>query len=171
MEEALQDTQTLAGFDHETDLKLGLLHQQMKVTREFLRQYVNFKTSKELKELRLAERLALEKTEENNNKEEEVKQTETEGVAVEESEVDRTLESEPGWTVPGPFEPELRKSPVGPEKRTVTFPAIDVRKSRRDERLRRKAETEDKIARMITDSTMKIEVAMEYDRNGKPFIY
>ena len=41
MEEALQDTQTLAGFDHETDLKLGLLHQQMKVTREFLRQYVN----------------------------------------------------------------------------------------------------------------------------------
>ena len=130
-----------------------------------------FKTSKELKELRLAERLALEKTEENNNKEEEVKQTETEGVAVEESEVDRTLESEPGWTVPGPFEPEQRKSPTGPERRVVTFPAIDVRKSRRNERLRRKAETEDKIARMITDSAMKIEVAMEYDRNGKTFIY
>ena len=60
---------------------------------------------------------------------------------------------------------------MGPEKRTVTFPAIDVRKSRRDERLRHKAEIEDKIARMITDSTMKIEVAMEYDRNGEPFIY
>ena len=90
MEEALQDTQTLAGFDHETDLKLGLLHQQMKVTREFLRQYVNFKTSKELKELRLAERLALEKTEENNNKEEQVKQTETEGAAMGESEGSNT---------------------------------------------------------------------------------
>ena len=37
MELALQDTQTLAGFDLETDLKLGLLHQQMKVTRELLR--------------------------------------------------------------------------------------------------------------------------------------
>ena len=121
--------------------------------------------------MRLAERLALEQSETNNNEEEVVKQTETEGVAVEESEVDRTLESEPGWTVPGPFEPEQRKSPTGPERRAVTFPAIDVRKSRRDERLRRKAETEDKIARMITDSAMKIEVAMEYDRNGKTFIY
>ena len=119
------------------------------------------KHPKDLKELRLAERLALEKIEENNNEEEQVKQTETEGVAMGESEVDRTLESEPGYTGPGPFEPDLRKSPVGPERRTVTFPAIDVRKSRRDERLRRKAEIEDKIARMITDSTMKIEVAME----------
>ena len=35
--------------------------------------------------MRLAERLALEKNEKNNNKEEVVKQTETEGVAVEES--------------------------------------------------------------------------------------
>ena len=113
----------------------------------------------------------MEQSETNNNTEEMVKKTETEGVAVEESEVDRTLESEPGWTVPGPFEPEQRKSPTGPEKRVVTFPAMDVRKSRRDERLRRKAETEDKIARMITDSAMKIEIAMEYDRNGKTFIY
>ena len=31
MEEALKDTKTLAGFDHETNLQLGLLHQQMKV--------------------------------------------------------------------------------------------------------------------------------------------
>ena len=107
----------------------------------------------------------------NNNEEEQVKQSETEEAAVGESEMDQTLESEPGCMGPGPFEPDLRKSPVGPERRTVTFPAIDVRKSRRDERLRRKAEIEEKIARMITDSTMKIEVAMEYDRNGKPFIY
>ena len=112
----------------------------------------------------------MEQSETNNNMEEMVKKTETEGVTVEESEADRTLESEPGWTVPGPFEPEPRKSPTGPERRVVTFPAMDVRKSQRDERLRRKAETEDKIARMITDSAMKIEIAMEHDRNGKTFI-
>ena len=32
MELAMKNNQTLAGFDIETDLKLGLLHQQMKVT-------------------------------------------------------------------------------------------------------------------------------------------
>ena len=51
----------------------------------------------------------------NNMEEERVNKTETEGVTVEESEADRTLESEPGWKVPGPFEPapEPRKSPTG----------------------------------------------------------
>ena len=130
-----------------------------------------FETPQELRELRVTERAALERTEGNNNEEEQVKQSETEEAAVGESEMDQTLESEPGCMGPGPFEPDLRKSPVGPEKKEVTFPSLDVRKSRRDEWLRRKAEMEDKIARMIKDSTMKIEVAMEYDRNGKPFLY
>ena len=53
----------------------------------------------------------------------------------------------------------VRKSPV--------YPALDVRKSKREERLKKKAEVEDKIARMVTDSAMKVEVAMEHDRNGK----
>ena len=118
-----------------------------------------------MKETRLAERLALAQGEQNNNmEEEEVNKTGLEGV--------RTLESEPGWTMPGPFEPapEPRKSPTGVEKRVVMFPAMDVRKSRREERLKRKAETKDRIARMVTDSAMKIEIAMEHDRNGKTFI-
>ena len=104
--------------------------------------------------------------------EEVVSKTGSEGVTAEESEADRTLESEPGWTMPGPFEPapEPRKSPTGVEKKVVMFPAKDVRKSRREERLKRKAETEDRIARMVTDSAMKIEIAMEHDRNGKTFI-
>ena len=81
------------------------------------------------------------------------------------------MESEPGW-MPGPFEPALepRKSPTGVEKRVVMFPAMDVRKSRREERLKHKAETEDRSARMVTESAMKIEIAMEHDRNGKTFI-
>ena len=53
----------------------------------------------------------------------------------------------------------VRKSPV--------YPALDVRKSKREERLKKKAEVEDKIARMVTDSAMKVEVAMEHDRKGK----
>ena len=126
-----------------------------------------------MKETRLAERLALAQGEQNNNiEEEEVNKTRSEGVTAEESEVDRTLESEPGWTTPGLFEPapEPRKSPTGVEKKVVMFPDMDVRKSRREERLKRKAETEDCIARMVTDSAMKIEIAMEHDRNGKTFI-
>ena len=31
LELAMRDTQTLAGFDMETDLKMSLLHQQLKV--------------------------------------------------------------------------------------------------------------------------------------------
>ena len=57
------------------------------------------------------------------------------------------MESEPGWTTPGPFEPAPvpRKSPTGAEKKVVMFPAMDVRNSRRDERLKRKAKTEDRL--------------------------
>ena len=124
-----------------------------------------------MRELRVTERAALERTEGNNNEEEQEKLSEMEEAAVRESKMDQTLESEPGGTEPGPFEPDLRKSPVGPERKEVAFPSLDVRKNRRDERLRKKAEMEDKIARMIMDSTMKIEVAMEHDRNGKPSIY
>ena len=57
---------------------------------------LTLETPQELRESRLSERVALEKTEENNNKEEQVKQSETEGAAVGESEMDQTLESEPG---------------------------------------------------------------------------
>ena len=94
-----------------------------------------------MKETRLTERQALAQVEQNNNTEE-VNKTRSEGVTAEESEVDRTLESEPGWTTPGPFEPapEPRKSPTGVEKKVVMFPAMD--------------------ARMVTDSAMKIEIAM-----------
>ena len=37
---AMKNNQTLAGFDIETDLKLGLMHQQMKVTK-LLKELVN----------------------------------------------------------------------------------------------------------------------------------
>ena len=75
--------------------------------------------------------------------------------------------SEAGSSRPEPCEPELGKSPGGPDRKTVTFPNLDVRRHRRDERLRKKAELEDQIARMIMDSSMKVELAMEHDRNGK----
>jgi hypothetical protein len=42
-----------------------------------------------------------------------------------------------------------------------------MRKSKREERLKKKAEVEDKIARMVTDSAVRVEVAMEQDRHGK----
>ena len=125
----------------------------------------------ELKALRVTERAALERVEGNNNEEEQEKLSVVEEAVVRESMMDQTLESEPGGTGPGPFEPDLRKSPVGPERKAVAFPSLDVRKNRRDERLRKKAEMEDKIARMIMDSTMKIELAMEHDRIGKQTIY
>ena len=38
LELAMKDTQTLAGFDMETDLKLSLLHQQLKVTVKTLKE-------------------------------------------------------------------------------------------------------------------------------------
>ena len=125
----------------------------------------------ELKAQRVIERAALERVEGNNNDEEQEKQSVVEEAVGKESMMDQTLESEAGSTGPGPFEPDLRKSPVGPERKTVTFPSLDVRRNRRDERLRKKAEIEDKIARMIMDSSMKVELAMEHDRNGKQTIY
>ena len=125
----------------------------------------------ELKAQRVTERAALERVEGNNNDEEQEKLSVVEEAVVRESMMDQTLESEAGSTGPGPFEPDLRKSPVGPERKTVTFPSLDVRRNRRDERLRKKAEMEDKIARMIMDSSMKVELAMEHDRNGKQTIY
>ena len=125
----------------------------------------------ELKAQRVIERAALERVEGNNNDEEQEKRSVVEEAVGKESMMDQTLESEAGSAGPGPFEPDLRKSPVGPERKTVTFPSLDVRRNRRDERLRKKAEMEDKIARMIMDSTMKIELAMEHDRNGKQTIY
>ena len=41
LELAMQDTQTLAGFDMETDLKLSLLHQQLKVIVKTLKEMIN----------------------------------------------------------------------------------------------------------------------------------
>ena len=41
LELAMKDTQTLAGFDMETDLKLSLLHQQLKVIGEPFKELVN----------------------------------------------------------------------------------------------------------------------------------
>ena len=41
LELAMKDTQTLAGFDMETDLRLSLLHQQLKVIREPLKELIN----------------------------------------------------------------------------------------------------------------------------------
>ena len=125
----------------------------------------------ELKAQRVIERAALERVEGNNNDEEQEKRSVVEEAVGKESMMDQTLESEAGSSGPGPFEPDLRKSPVGPERKTVTFPSLDVRRNRRDERLRKKAELEDKIARMIMDSSMKVELAMEHDRNGKQTIY
>ena len=89
----------------------------------------------ELKAQRVTERAALEREEGNNNEEEQEKLSVVEEAVVRESMMDQTLESEPGSTGPGPFEPDLRKSPVAPERKAVTFPSLDVRKNRRDERL------------------------------------
>ena len=124
----------------------------------------------ELKAQRVTERAALER-EEGNNNDEQKKLSVVEEAVVRESMMDQTMGSEAGSTGPEPFEPDLRKSPVGPDRKTVAFPSLDVRRNRRDERLRKKAELEDKIARMIMDSSMKVELAMEHDRNGKQTIY
>ena len=51
--------------------------------------------------------------------------------------------------------------------KSVNYPALDIRNSRREERQRKKAEVEGAIARMVTDSMMRVEVAMEKDRAGK----
>ena len=55
----------------------------------------------------------------------------------------------------------------GAVRKLVNYPALDIRKSKREERQRKKAEVEDAIARMVKDSAMRVEVAMEMDRNGK----
>ena len=120
----------------------------------------------ELKAQRVTERAALER-EEGNNNDEQKKLSVVEEAVVRESMMDQTIGSEAGSTGPEPFEPDLGKSSVGPDRRTVAFPSLDVRRHRRDERLRKKAELEDQIARMIMDSSMKVELAMEHDRNGK----
>ena len=120
----------------------------------------------ELKAQRVTERAALER-EEGNNNDEQKKLSVVEEAVVRESTMDQTIGSEAGSTGPEPFEPDLGKSPGGPDRRTVAFPSQDVRRHRRDERLRKKAELEDQIARMIMDSSMKVELAMEHDRNGK----
>ena len=90
-----------------------------------------------------------------------------------EAAMNRTLESEELERItPEPFEPapEPRLATTGGLARKVTiYPALDVRKTKREERLRNKAEVEDRIARMVTDSAMRVEVAMEFDRNGKNF--
>ena len=41
LELAMKDTRTLAGFDMETDLKLSLLHQQLKVIVKSLKERIN----------------------------------------------------------------------------------------------------------------------------------
>ena len=83
---------------------------------------------------------------------------------------------------PEPFEPARQATTTAsPEPRpdglatggggavgkSVNYPALDIRNSRREERQRKKAEVEGAIARMVTDSMMRVEVAMEKDRAGK----
>jgi hypothetical protein len=93
-------------------------------------------------------------------------------------------DGEPAATVitPEPFEPAQQPATIAmPEPRAATiaaegggavrkstvYPALDIRKSKREERLKKKAKVEDKIARMVTDSAMRVEVAMEHDRHSK----
>ena len=84
---------------------------------------------------------------------------------------------------PEPFEPAAATTTASPEPeprpdglatggvgavgKSVNYPALDIRNSRREERQRKKAEVEGAIARMVTDSMMRVEVAMEKDRAGK----
>ena len=84
-------------------------------------------------------------------------------------------------TQPGPFEPFQVATTASPEptpdglaaegggvvRKFGNYPALDIRNSRREERQRKKAEVEGAIARMVTDSMMRVEVAMEADRAGK----
>ena len=85
-------------------------------------------------------------------------------------------------TQPGPFEPVRQAATTaspeptpdglaaeggGVVRKFGNYPALDIRNSRREERQRKKAEVEGAIARMVTDSMMRVEVAMETDRAGK----
>ena len=85
-------------------------------------------------------------------------------------------------TKPEPFEPARQATTTaspeprpdglateggGAVRKLVNYPALDIRNSRREERQRKKAEVEGAIARMVTDSMMRVEVAMEKDRAGK----
>ena len=84
-------------------------------------------------------------------------------------------------TQPGPFEPLQAATTASPEptpdvlaaegggvvRKFGNYPALDIRNSRREERQRKKVEVEGAIARMVTDSMMRVEVAMETDRAGK----
>ena len=72
-------------------------------------------------------------------------------------------------TKPEPFEPDLRP-PSEPEpeppatgttSRLAKFPAEDVRESNRVERLRKKEKIEKDVSLMISESALKIEIAME----------
>ena len=77
-------------------------------------------------------------------------------------------------TKPEPFEPDLRP-PSEPEpeppatgttSRLAKFPAEDVRESKRVERLRKKERVEKDVSLMISESALKIEIAMEATRAG-----
>ena len=85
-------------------------------------------------------------------------------------------------TQPEPFEPARQATTTaspeprpdglateggGAVRKLVNYPALDIRNSRREERQRKKAEVEGAIVRMVTDSMMRVEVAMEKDRAGK----
>ena len=68
---------------------------------------------------------------------------------------------------PEPMPDGLATEGGGAVRKLVNYPALDVRNLRREERQRKKAEVEGAIARMVTDSMMRVEVAMEKDRAGK----
>ena len=72
-------------------------------------------------------------------------------------------------TTPEPRVATVTMGGEGAVRKATIYPALDIRKTKREERLRKKAEVEDRIARMVTDSAMRDEVAMEFDRNGKTF--
>ena len=158
MAAALRDNKTLEGFDMETKF-----FHVTKLTN----------VAQELKESRLVERQALAELNNNDDGGEDKAKGEVIPVTdnADELDMNRTLESEElGWITPGPFEPAPEPKLAttgGAGRKAAVYPALDVRKTKREERLRRKAEVEDRIARMVTDSTMSVEVAMEFDRNGK----
>jgi hypothetical protein len=68
---------------------------------------------------------------------------------------------------PEPRSDTLAAEGGGAVRKSVNYPDLDIRKSKREERQRKKAEVEGAIARMVTDSAMREEVAMEMDQNGK----
>ena len=94
--------------------------------------------------------------------------------------LDMDTDGETAVYTPEPFEPDERVAAIstpepepnaaslvmgstGAVKKAPAYPAEDIRKSRREERLKKKAVMEDKVAHMITESALKVEIAMDQE--------